>query len=118
MAEERPGQPIVSFNINPLAIRYYYRGPNPIERIPEDQSTRKDDGRRMELTPAELSRLHSFLSQSQAPDLLFWIIEHEGPLEGPAVLEEELGQPLTVLERRQYHGVNAYRLRLSQPVVP
>ncbi|MFN0178329.1 MAG: hypothetical protein ACKVZ0_05980 [Gemmatimonadales bacterium] len=116
MAQEVPGEPVVSFNTNPLSIQYYYRGPNSIELIPTDQGTRKDGGKRMELTDQEVDRLRRFLSNSQGPAHTFWLVEVEGPLVGPQVISEHLDQPIDVLERREYLGARAYHLRLTRSV--
>lgn len=116
MATERAGEPIICFDTNTMPIAFYYTGPNGMARIPEDQSTRKDGGRRIELNDVELARLRGMLALAAGPDRTFWVIEAEKQVRGPETIAAHLGQEVRVLERRTYHRVRAYHLQLTAPV--
>lgn len=116
MATERAGEPIICFDTNALPIAFYYTGPNGMARIPEDQSTRKDGGRRIELTDTELNRLRGMLALAAGPGRTFWIIEGAKQVRGPETIAAHLGQEVRVLERREYHRVRAYHVQLTAPV--
>ena len=115
MSEERPGQPIVTYFPTP-PIEYHYRGRNVIERIAVDVG--RDSTRRAVMAVTSPSSMRRTLSRSTAPDLVFWMVQRDNVSFGPAYLEPDLHQSVTVLERREYHGVRAWRLRLAAPVVP
>jgi hypothetical protein len=114
MAEERPGQPIVTyFPTDPVV--YHYRGPNVIARIPVDVSR---EGARRVMGVTDVGAMRAALAHSTPPDLVVWMVQRDNVPFGPADLEPYLHQALTVLERREYHGVRAWRLRLAEPVTP
>lgn len=115
-AAERPGEPIISFDGNPGPFLYYYKGPNPVRRIPSDLYIARPS---YPFTPEEAERLATFLRHAAAPERAFWIVEkyrRGGRFRpGAEVVDQYHPDSVAVTATHPVYLLRAVRARLVAP---